>query len=588
MGAQNYQVVKSRMIVRSIHDEFYTKLDVMKKTPFTVEKLCFPMSFMGCGIRTYVMTNGKCTDILENKGCRKITRNNISDYFEVSNIAIILDNVPLGRKLKNDILLHLPQYSYKEGFVVCNPYKQPDGPMVGNRPSKYLLEEATAPFHRQTWIDTAKCLHKYVQVQKGVPDLPVDQVSSIQAYADVFNVVIHVLRVECQLHETEVFVPESKNITKHIYVVFGDAEGNYEHCHAVTNRRHMVQHFSSGNCVSRYNYCDFCGQHHTENNQTFEEALEHVNGCMKSFQASKIDKTQMIAKKVKSVMAKPNFYCIQKKNGVKYCRTCCSITPISDEPDCDHHGIIRCEFCYQCRICHDYLLSEDLHHHQCRIPFSKKPKVDPAYANLFVYDIEASQVEVENNKLLHQPNCICLRHVYKEEIRKHYTNADDFCYDIINDPIYLGATILAHNGGGYDHQFFLQYIEKHNVMHVTTPRPGATHKYLEIIITKKTKETNIHLKDFMMFFPSALKDIAESFKLPIQKGDFPHRFNSGLHDDYVGALQPIDTVEDFYCLKTKKNKMELEELEQWHALESEKYCTCFEIECVCSKPKWNF
>ena len=585
MGAEvDYHVVKKRMFVRSIHDEFYTQINALKKTPNTEEKLCFPMSFMGCGVRTYVFTDNVCTSVEENKGCRKITRNNIQDYFEVPIITTL--GIEEGVKLRNDIARNLPQFSFRDSLVVCNPYKQPSV-MNGNRVSTYVLEESTSLFHKQNWVSAAKCLHKYVESKKGV-ELDVHQLSTIQAYADVFDVVIHVLRVECQLFETEVFVPESRRLNKHIYVLFGDSEGNYEHCHAVTNRRNMVAHFTSGNYVSSHNYCDFCGNHKTNNNQSIEDSLIHINECAKNYRIPNIDKDEILKKKVKAVMPKPNFYSIQRKQDCKYCSICKSITPIYEESTCIHHYVLSKSF-YQCRICHDYeQFSIDLRTHQCRIPFSKEVTVDPEYSNLFVYDIEASQMEVMENKLIHEPNCICLRHVYNEEIRRHYTNVDDFCFDIITDPLFLGSTIIAHNGGGYDHQFFLQYIERHNVMHVTTPRPGAKHKYLEIVITKKTKETSIHLKDFMMFFPSALKDIAESFKLPIQKGDFPHRFNSGLRDEYIGALPPIGTVEDFYCLQTKKNQKEVDELRQWHETESEKYCTCFDIECSCTKQKWDF
>ena len=85
MGAENrdYQTIKKQMFVRSIHDEFYTKIDALKKTPFTEENLCFPMSFMGCGIRTYTMQNGVCTGITENKGVKTITRNNVKDYIQI-------------------------------------------------------------------------------------------------------------------------------------------------------------------------------------------------------------------------------------------------------------------------------------------------------------------------------------------------------------------------------------------------------------------------------------------------------------------------------------------------------------------------
>jgi len=100
-------------------------------------------------------------------------------------------------------------------------------------------------------------------------------------------------------------------------------------------------------------------------------------------------------------------------------------------------------------------------------------------------------------------------------------------------------------------------LDQRLLIHTTTPRPGATHEYLEIDITKKSNEEHVHLKKLMMFFPDALKDIAESFKLPIHKGDFSHRFNSVFRDEYLGAFPPINTVENYFCLQTKKIKRRL-------------------------------
>ena len=92
--------------------------------------------------------------------------------------------------------------------------------------------------------------------------------------------------------------------------------------------------------------------------------------------------------------------------------------------------------------------------------------------------------------------------------------------------IFRGSIILAHNGGAYDCKFILQYIECNLIPYKVLPRPGATHKYLSLTINGKTKQEDITFKDFMMFVSGSLKSIAEGFKLPISKGDFPHKFNT--------------------------------------------------------------
>jgi hypothetical protein len=56
-------------------------------------------------------------------------------------------------------------------------------------------------------------------------------------------------------------------------------------------------------------------------------------------------------------------------------------------------------------------------------------------------------------------------------------------------------------------------------------------------------------KDFMMFMPGALKDIAVSLGCDLNKGDFPHKFHTfqRFQENDIGAIPPIDSKEAFYC-----------------------------------------
>ena len=114
---------------------------------------------------------------------------------------------------------------------------------------------------------------------------------------------------------------------------------------------------------------------------------------------------------------------------------------------------------------------------------------------------------------------------------------------------FRGSVILAHNGGAYDCKFLLQYIEYNLIPYKILPRPGSLHKYLELTIEGKTKEENIVLKDFMMFVAGSLKSIAEGFKLPISKGDFPHIFNIPEHQHYIGSISLLESEHDYFCLQ---------------------------------------
>jgi len=119
------------------------------------------------------------------------------------------------------------------------------------------------------------------------------------------------------------------------------------------------------------------------------------------------------------------------------------------------------------------------------------------------------------------------------------------------------------------------------------PRPGSLHKYLSLTIHGKSPKENIILKDFMMFMCGSLKAIAESFQLPIAKGDFPHHFHTNHNQYYIGPLPPIDSPEDYFCLLQKKDPKEVEEIHHWYTQQCQIFCTCTVLPCTCSKRPWN-
>ena len=69
--------------------------------------------------------------------------------------------------------------------------------------------------------------------------------------------------------------------------------------------------------------------------------------------------------------------------------------------------------------------------------------------------------------------------------------------------------------------------------------------YPQILNTYNIEKAEDHIvfKDFMMFMSGSLKGIAEAFRLPISKGDFPHRFNILDHQNYCGAIPPLHSEE---------------------------------------------
>jgi hypothetical protein len=103
-------------------------------------------------------------------------------------------------------------------------------------------------------------------------------------------------------------------------------------------------------------------------------------------------------------------------------------------------------------------------------------------------------------------------------------------------------------------------LEYHLIPYTVLPRPGSQHKYLELTILGTSKNENIVFKDFMMFVAGSLKSIAEGFKLPISKGDFPHKFNIPENQHYCGSIPLLESEDDYFCLQQKKNKKEIDEI----------------------------
>ena len=129
--------------------------------------------------------------------------------------------------------------------------------------------------------------------------------------------------------------------------------------------------------------------------------------------------------------------------------------------------------------------------------------------------------------------------------------------------------------------FFTQYLDKNGMLYNTIPRPGSQHKYLSLAITRRGRK-NIVFKDTLMFIPGSLKNLEKDFGCSVTKGDFPHRFNTPEYQDYEGAIPPLESEEDYFGLRQKKEEKEVKELQEWYLQQTQTYCTCWRQSCHCS------
>ena len=102
---------------------------------------------------------------------------------------------------------------------------------------------------------------------------------------------------------------------------------------------------------------------------------------------------------------------------------------------------------------------------------------------------------------------------------------------------------IAHNAQSFDSQFLLKYlVEK------TRRKPEVILNGTKIIVMKVG---NVKFVDSLNFMNLPLSSLPEAFSLPeIEKGIFPHLFNTKENENYVGLAPPIQQ----YSPETMKPK----------------------------------
>ncbi|XP_031348773.1 uncharacterized protein LOC116174886 [Photinus pyralis] len=242
--------------------------------------------------------------------------------------------------------------------------------------------------------------------------------------------------------------------------------------------------------------------------------------------------------------------------------------------------ISRCENCFAiyrntrnhicgevfCKTCNCHVERD----HLCYMPIDRgTPKIENT---LFVfYDLETMQEQkLSNGSLLHQPNlcvfvqccdkCINEKKLYfcqKCGFRQKILTADvipTFMVHILNmRKKFKNIIVVAHNGGGFDHQFILNYV-----LTQTDLKPDLIMRGTKLI---SMMLENIKFLDSLNYFQMALSKLPKVFGLKeLKKGYFPHLFNITENQNYIGPIPPIETFDpdNLRC-------NERQELMEWHA-----------------------
>lgn len=383
-----------------------------------------------------------------------------------------------------------------------------------------------------------------------------------QAFSDFFNVCISIYDVEMRCNRVHMITPnhltakqlvEMNGLIKIVHLVFDQG-----HMHAITNLSSFVKKDARKENLRLYNYCPICDQKQCrELCKSYKNSLIHITTCLQSNNCFHIGFQDEEKQQAMTQYREVNYRWQKNAKG-------------------------RMEPSYQCIQCGKEITQNGYLSHVCTIPLKKnEPLMDE---NIFVYDLECAQMVDELGLYKHECNCLYIYQVYGDNPNGEYFSDEvSFIDALTREERFINATFIAHNGGAYDIHFLLRVLERGEINHTYIPSPTSKHKFIQIHLT----DQNIRFIDFMRFIPGSLRNIADAFAIPVGKGDFPHRFNNGQNDTYIGRIPVLESDEDYWGLDSCRSEKEKDQFIEWYNRQLLIYCDC-DDECHCDKMKWNF
>lgn len=522
-----YEEIKNRMFHPGSLEDYYLHTKSVLYVPELPEKICFPMAFM-------------------KSQTRAIINNNVHENIHQT-LVFPKHDFPENTIIPTDFVFLTGD---SVTITVFSETKIQTG-TVGNRP----YYGKTSDEYNQCWMWCSARIHLYVMEELN-QDVDYELEEEVcEAYSKIFKVNIHLYEMHGSGKRYHSYC--DPNFLAHIHMGI-DAQ---HHCYAITHIRSFFQKYTGSGRMSLHNFCDYCG-YVTNDSVNKAKMMQHISKCQESNPECKprnmiqFEQDIVPVDQIRDMIQEYKEFCCTLCGTARKRKKCCV--------EENHHGYYQVQ--YQCQICHQTSLSQsDFIFHECMI---QKPKIPDPISNdlLWVFDVEAMQYSVQNqinhmDIYAHQMILCCLRNMYTEE-KYEYFSRDQFVQDLIDNPRFDHGVFLAHNGGGYDHQYVLQYLELHDVPHTTVPSAGSIHKMLSLEFTGHGNHPR-RLIDFHAFVSGSLRYIGESFQLPVAKGDFPHLFSSQDHLEYEGPLPALE----YYGLERVRSEKEKEKFLEWYQAE---------------------
>ncbi len=547
-----YENLKRKIFHHTSLSQYFLCSKAIMKVPTTWDEgFCLAMAFMRSEMRTYSFGFAELENILisESKPLEFMSEELKGEYITCPILEPFDERI--SRSNRNSFVCG-------DEIVLFNPYKRKEITSELKYRGDLSDEEVV------NWYLSAQNIHEYV-VSMIENTLDPNQEDSLQCYSDVFGVYICVYRMEVQGKRTNIYKPAQFNRDvrrrENIKVVSILLEDS--HATSITSLREFLRTKASANRSGVYNYCLFCEKLATANNESIEEAKIHIGKCLSKLKGCLLCEgdTKMRQKQLSTV--NPDLFMYKNKEG-----------------------------CWTCKLCSQEVVGglDAQMSHVCYVQKPKELKIGDE-SNIYVYDLECAQVkDVATNVFIHEANLVCVRKAYPDangDCDRHlFHTMDEFMVYVLQQKD-RSRVYLAHNGSKYDVQFVIRYLEKNLIAHTFIPTPSSMHAYLSVTVSFGAKINSTFI-DFRHFMPGSLKNIGVSFGLSVAKGDFPHHFNNGTNEHYVGKLPELNNSDDYWCLYSKRKQEDLDEFKQWYATQQLEYCGCESVVCLCGKKKWDF
>jgi len=228
----------------------------------------------------------------------------------------------------------------------------------------------------------------------------------------------------------------------------------------------------------------------------------------------------------------------------------------------------RCHKCghAKCPVCHQWVSIQD---YKCYIqPVVEEEKEEgggsmeapppPPSPPLFVYaDFEAMQ----NAEGVFVPNLLCyssgeettIHVLYGEDCALQFLHELDAPTDVADQEDEREILVVFHNLKGFDSMFILHELYQQQRVVTNQLTVGAKVLFFQ--------SGSLKFIDSLCFLPMPLASFPSTFNLTeLNKGFFPHLFNTPDHQQYVGPIPDLAFYDPDGMMAKKK-----EELTRWHA-----------------------